>query len=125
MLQFLLDEHISPVVARAAGARCRGLKIVAFRHWRSGSFLGADDRVFLPDARTDGLTLVTYDQRTIPPLLKEWAEHGIDHGGVVFVDEKTIAPQDFGGLIEALCQLWKRERRADWTNRVVFLRKPN
>lgn len=125
MLQFLLDEHLSPAVARAAGVKRRGLKIVAFQHWRSGSFLGADDRVVLHEAKTDGLTLVTYDQRTIPPLLKEWAEQGIDHGGVVFVDEKTIAPQDFGGLVEALCQLWESERRANWTNRGVFLRKPN
>jgi len=125
MLQFLLDEHISPVVARAASAKCRGLKIVAFREWRSGAFLGSADGVFLPEAREEGLTLVSYDQRTIRPLLKEWAEEGVDHGGLVFVDEKTIAPQNVGRLIEALCDLWKSECRADWTNRVVFLRKPS
>lgn len=124
MLQFLLDEHISPVIAREAAAKCRGMKVTAFQHWRGGGFLGAADRVFLPEARKEALTLVSYDQRTIRPLLKEWAEQGIDHAGLVFVDEKTIAPQDFGGLIEALCQLWKSERRRDWTNRVVFLRKP-
>jgi hypothetical protein len=124
MLQLLLDEHISPVVARETGLKCRGLKIVAFREWRAGAFMGADDRVFLPEAATDKLTLVTYDQRTIRPLLKQWAEQSRDHGGVVFVDEKTIAPQDFGSLIEALSDLWKSERRAAWINRVVFLRKP-
>lgn len=85
--------------------------------------MGAEDRVFLPEAKKEGLTLVSYDQKTIRPLLKEWAEQGIDHGGLVFVDDKTIAPQDFGSLIEALCQLWKSERRANWINRVVFLRK--
>jgi hypothetical protein len=50
-------------------------------------------------------------------------EQGIDHGGVVFVDEKTIAPQDFGGLVKSLGLLWKHERLADWINRVTFLRK--
>jgi|SRR5436190_17397930 len=123
MLRFLLDEHISPAVARAAGQKCHGIQIVAFRHWRAGAFLGTEDRIFLPEAKKEGRTLVTYDQRTIRPLLKEWAEQGIDQGGVVFVDEKTIAPQDFGALIEALCDLWKSERRAEWTNRVIFLRK--
>ena len=123
MLQFLLDEHISPAVARNVEAKRRGIKIVAFQHWRAGSFMGADDRVFLPEAKKDELTLVSYDQKTIRPLLKQWAEQGIDHGGVVFVDTRTIAPQDFGGLVEALCQLWVSERRAEWTNRVMFLRR--
>ena len=124
MLQFLLDEHISPVVARETVAKCHGLKIVAFRDWRSGAFMGTEDRVFLREAKKEGLTLVSYDQRTIRPLLKEWAEQGIDHGGVVFVDEKTIAPQNFRKLAGTLCDLWRSERQADWVNRVVFLHKP-
>lgn len=125
MLRLLLDEHISPVVAREAAAKSRGKGIIAFRHWRGGSFMGVEDRVFLPEAKADGLTLVTYDQKTIRPLLKEWAEEGADHGGLVFVDDKTIAPQDFGGLVESLVQLWKSECRADWTNRVLYLRRPS
>jgi hypothetical protein len=125
MLQFLLDEHTSPAVARQAMLKYPRMKIVALKHWRSGNFLGIEDRLVLPEAKRDGLTLVSYDQRTIRPLLKEWAEQGIDHGGVVFVDTKTIAPDNFGLLVSALSDLWKSERRADWTNRVVFLRKPH
>jgi hypothetical protein len=124
MLQFLLDEHISPVIAREVGAKCRGIKIVAFQQWRSGRFMGAGDRVFLPEAKKDGLTLVSYDQKSIRPLLKEWAEQGTHHAGLVFVDQRTIAPHDFGSLIEALSDLWRSERGADWTDRVVFLGRP-
>jgi len=29
-----------------------------------------------------GLTLVTYNRRTFPPLLKTWAEEGRTHGGL-------------------------------------------
>ncbi len=125
MLHFLTDEHISPVVAEQAVRKCPGIKITAIHDWRDGWFLGTQDPVFLPEAAKDGLTLVSYDPRTLRPLLKSWAEAGQHHAGVVFVDEKTIVPQDFGGLIEALIHLWKRERRADWTNRVVFLRPPS
>jgi hypothetical protein len=124
MLHFLTDEHISPVVAEQALIKCPGIKITAFRSWREGYFLGTRDIVFLPEATRDGLTLVSYDQRTIPVILKGWAEAGFDHAGVVFVDEKSLAPQDFGGLIRALCYLWKSERGAEWTNRVVFLQAP-
>ena len=124
MLHFLTDEHISPIVASQALRKYPGIRITAFHHWRSGHFLGTQDPVWIPEAVRDGLTLVTYDQKTIRPLIKDWAERSVHHLGVVFVDEKSIAPQDFGGLVAALCNLWKSERRADWKNRVVFLRPP-
>ena len=120
-LRFLTDEHISPVIAREARRKCPGMFIVSIHEWRDGCFIGSQDPVFLPESSKDGLTFVSYDQKTIRPLLKSWAEAGIDHAGFVFVDEKTIAPQDFGRLIRSLCGLWRSERRASWENRVVYL----
>jgi hypothetical protein len=100
------------------------MSIISIHEWRDGCFLGSQDQVFLPEAAKDGLTFVSYDQKTIRPLLKSWAEVGIDHAGFVFVDEKTIAPQDFGRLIQSLRGLWRSERRASWENRVVYLVSP-
>lgn len=34
-----------------------------------------------------------------------WAEKERSHGGVIFVDEKTISPADIGGLVRALISL--------------------
>jgi hypothetical protein len=67
------------------------------------------------------LTLVTYDHRTIPPLLKAWTEQGRAHGGVIFVDEKTISPADIGGLVRALADLVSQSKNWDWTDRICFL----
>ena len=39
--------------------------------------------------------------RTIPPLLKVWVEAGRDHGGIIFIDDKTISPADIGGQVRA------------------------
>jgi len=100
------------------------MSIIAIQEWRSGAFLGSQDPVFLPQASREGLTFVSYDQKTIRPLLKRWAEAGIDHAGFVFVDEKTIAPWDFGRLVTSLCRLWRSEKRASWENRVVYLVSP-
>ena len=124
MLHFLTDEHISPAVADQAKRKYPGIKITALHFWRDGQFLGAQDSVLIPEAVRDGLTLVTYDPRTIRPLLKAWIEQGVDHSGIVFVDEKTIPPQDLGGLVEALGYLFKYEYRAEWKNRILFLRPP-
>lgn len=123
MLKLLTDEHISPVVARQVLQRCRGLDIKAIRDWESGHFLGAKDELILQEAHQQGLTLVTFDLRTIPPLLRAWAEQGVDHSGVILVDEKTIDQADIGALVTSLVALAKGQRNADWTNRVVFLRR--
>ncbi len=122
MLRLLLDEHISPRVARGLRRHSRAMAVHCIAEWQGGSFLGQDDSACLRTAAAQRLTLVTYDRRTIPPLLKTWAEEGRSHGGVIFVDEKTISPVDIGGLVRALISLAKEIGAADWTNRVCYLR---
>ena len=123
MPKLLLDEHISPDVAAGLRRRNRAIIVHAMAEWESGSFLGQDDAACLREATAQGLTLVTYDRRTIPPLLKAWAEEQRPHGGVIFVDEKTISPAEIGGLVWALARLAKEAGSWDWTNRVAFLRR--
>ena len=94
-----------------------------FPEWEGGEFLGQQDSACLKQAAAQGLTLLTYDRRTIPPLLKTWGEEGRSHGGVIFVDEKTISPSDNGGLIRGLSSLSRKTSKWDWTNRVCFLRR--
>jgi len=123
MLKLLPDEHISPGVADGLRRRNRSLVIRWRAEWERGGFLGKDDSACLLEAAKQRLTLVTYDRRTIPPLLKLWAEEERRHGGVIFVDEKTISPANIGGLVRALIQLSKETGKWDWTDRVYFLRR--
>jgi hypothetical protein len=123
MLKLLLDEHVSPDVANGLRRRNRDMEVRYLVEWENGRFLGQDDRACLREAAAQGLTLVTYDRRTIPPLLKTWAEDGSTHGGVVFVDEKTMSPTDIGDLVRALTSLARETGSWDWTNRIYFLRR--
>jgi hypothetical protein len=50
-------------------------------------------------------------------------EQRIAHGGIVFVDDRTIAQQDVGGLIRALLDLIATLGDSDWENRIAFLRR--
>jgi hypothetical protein len=123
MVKLLLDEHISPAVARGLRKKNTGLVVHFLAEWENGEYLGQDDASCLEQAAKQGLTLVTYDRRTIPPLLKTWMERGQDHSGVIFVDEKTISPANVGALVRALSELVREAGRWDWKNRVGFLRR--
>ena len=123
MLKLLLDEQISPDVANGLRRRNRAIDVRYMVEWEEGHFLGQEDSACLREAAAQGLTLVTYDRRTIPPLLKTWAEEERTHGGVIFVDEKTISPADIGGLVWALTRLARETGDWDWTNRIYFLRR--
>jgi len=121
MLKLLLDEHISPAVADGLRRRSRSTIVHCLAEWEDGAYLGQPDSICLRQAAAQRLTLVTYDRRTIPPLLKAWAEQGRAHGGIIFVDEKTIRPPDIGGLVRSLAHLARKSRKWTWTNRVIFL----
>jgi hypothetical protein len=52
-----------------------------------------------------------------------WAEADYQHGGVIFVDDKTIPSSDIGGLIQALHKLFQESMKWDWKNRICFLKR--
>jgi len=124
MLYILTDEQISPEVAVAARKLCRGIQITTLFEWMDGHFVGSPDGEILREAARQNMTLLSFDLRTIPALLRSWGEQGIDHGGLIFVDEKSIPQNDIGGMARTLCELWKLLGDADWTNRAFFLKPP-
>jgi len=122
MLSLLLDEQISPQVAAAMTALHSEVPVVSIYDWRGGALTGTDDALVLAAAAEDGLTLVTYDLKTIPPVLVEWGALGRAHAGVIFVDDRTIAPADFGALARALLFCWESQGAWEWADRIVYLR---
>jgi len=124
MLSLLLDQHISREIAEQIRAKRPEIPILSLYEWRDGALIGADDPLILREAAAENLTLVTYDRQTIPPVLMEWGIAGVAHGGVLFVDNRTIATNDFGRLVRALIYLFDQEQRSDWTNRIGFLPAP-
>ena len=51
------------------------------------------------------VSVVTYDQRSIPSVLESWADTGEPHAGVIFVNRRAIAQQDFHAIAKALAAL--------------------
>ncbi|MDV3000843.1 MAG: hypothetical protein N5P05_002449 [Chroococcopsis gigantea SAG 12.99] len=122
MLSFLLDEHISPTVAEQINRQRPEIIIFPLMGWQKGQYLGWADEIVLEAATAARLTLVTYDQNTIPPLLCEWGEAEKSHGGVIFIDYQSIPPDNFGLLIRSLLALWDTRGEQDWTNQLVYLK---
>src|SRR5438105_14510978 len=91
VLRLLLDEHVHPEIATQMQATYPEIPVASLHTWEEGRYLRSSDAVILLEAHRHGLTLVTYDTRTIVPLLKMWGEQGIAHGGVIFVKSSTIS----------------------------------
>ena len=119
-MRLLLDAHVAASVARRL--QQDGIDAVSVRDWLDGNYRSAPDDQLLAAAASHWRVLITYDCRSIPPLLKEWAETGRHHAGVVLVDEKTLRPNDIGGLLRALRALVSHSAAENWQDRVVFLR---
>lgn len=121
MLSFLLDEQISPRVAEELCRKRPEIDVWSVQTWQSGRLLGLPDEVLLEAATKAQLTLVTYDQKTIPPVLREWGEAGRSHWGVIFIDTRSIPSNRLGALVRALEWLWDTQRDLDWSDRLVYL----
>ena len=102
-MSFVLDEHVDPAVV--AGLARLDVEAIALGDLEEGKLLGASDAEVLLAARRHRAVLVTYDLKTIPPLLREWGASGTDHAGVVLVDRRSIEPQNVGLLIRSLADL--------------------
>ena len=122
MLFLLLDENLSPEIVRQIAEKRPEISITSVYHWHEGQFKGLPDETILSVAKQEGLTLVTYDQKTILPLLIQWGAAGTNHAGVIFIDDRSIASNQFGVLVRALMVLWDTSHADTWINRVDFLR---
>jgi hypothetical protein len=118
----LLDEHLSPKIATGLQRMGIAITVHSMNEWNGGRFLGRTDHECLAEAARQGLTLVTYDVRSIPRFLKGWRDQGLSHAGVIYVDQRTIRSGDIGALVQGLARLIREFSVIDWTNRQEFLR---
>jgi hypothetical protein len=121
MLKLLLNEEISPSVARILRRGGSEIPVAALVEWEDGNFVGKDTVDLLREAADQEWTLVTYDRLKIPPTLKTWAEEECLHGGVIFVDEEKIPLAETGALIAALSRVCREAESWEWTNCALWL----
>ena len=92
-LALLLDENISPVVAKQLAQKRPDISIQSLHTWREGALLGAPDADVLLAAYEEGWTLVTYDTQILSDLAYLF-EADFPFSGLIFVDDKTIPGDD-------------------------------
>jgi hypothetical protein len=116
----LLDAHFSTSESRPL--RTNAIDALTLDEWHDGIYRDSPDEEILTAAAAEGRTLVTYDVRIGPELLEAWAAQGRSHGGVVFMNARTIRQGDYGGLIRALQALVEAHGDEDWHDIVAYLR---
>jgi len=120
-VKLLLDAHIKKAAVAALTRRVPSIDVVHLADWRGGIFRGADDAEILRACFEEDRVLVTYDQRTIPRLLRLWAEEERPHAGVVFGDQQSVPANQPGVVAAALAKLLAQ--LDEMTNVVRYLRR--
>src|SRR5580692_11114678 len=91
-VRLLLDCHISKATIQALRKRLYNLDTQHLAAWRSSAFLRASDEEILAACHRERRVFVTFDQRTIPDLLRSWAAEQRPHSGIIFGDENSVRP---------------------------------
>ena len=106
MMRFLLDEMLSPAIARQLRKRGIDAVAVAERH----DFLGASDDEVLEVAAAEGRTVVTMNICDFVRLDSEWSAQGREDSGILLVSAARF-PHD-ASLIGALTNALATKARA-------------
>jgi predicted nuclease of predicted toxin-antitoxin system len=118
-VRLLLDEHLSPVVAD--GLRRRGIDALAVA---ASPLAGGTDPEIWAAALRERRTIVTFDVADFVALLDRSIRAGAPSPPLVLVDSRSLPPEDFAGLVDALAALSARlaSGRAD-ARGGLFLRR--
>jgi predicted nuclease of predicted toxin-antitoxin system len=117
---FLLDAHISPVVAEILAKEGIDAKAIG-----GSSVMSAEDEDLLKLAFKEQRLFVTYDNATVPATVADLLNAGLDVPSVVYVSTSTIASNGFSGLARALKRLAVRIEKGEIDpSGGVFLEKP-
>lgn len=122
-VRLLLDSHITKATLPALKRRAPELAAEHIADWRPSAFIDADDAEILAVCFEEGRVLVTYDQRTVPGLLRAWAKEERSHAGVIFGDRNTVPPDDAGAVAASIMALVAEIGEAQTTNLVRYLRR--
>jgi len=120
-VKLLLDVHIKKAAVSALKRRLPSAEVVHLTDWRGGAFRSADDSEILQACFEENRVLVTYDQGTIPALLRLWAAEERPHAGVIFGDQQSVPANQSGAVSAALAKLLAEV--AEMTNVVRYLRR--
>src|SRR5258706_14897773 len=123
-MRLLLDCHITKATLSALRKKIPTVDAQHLADWRGGTLLRAEDEEILAMCHQEGRTFVTYDQRTIPDLLRQCASEARPHSGVIFGDENSVKPNVPRAVAAALAALIIELGGRDLLNAVRFLRSP-
>jgi len=123
-VKLLLDGHIKKAAGAALQRRCPGAEVIHIADWQGGWFRTAEDADILMACFRENRVLVTYDQRTVPGLLRRWAMEDRPHAGVIFGDNHSVPANDAGAVAAALASLIQEASGWDMANAVRYVRRP-
>ena len=122
-VKLLLDAHIKKAAVVALRRRLPSADVAHLADWRRGAFRAAEDGDILEACFAEKKVFVTYDQRTVPGLLRRWGAEERPHAGVIFGDSESVPANAPGAVASALSALIDELSGTEMTNMIRYLQR--
>ncbi len=120
MTRLVADANLSRKFVRACLRLDKKCPLVPLADWMNGKYRVSEDAVLLAVLREQGLTLVSFDRRTMAAHAGELTRAGAGHAGVILF-RRSVSPIDYGKQSRLLVEFWREAGNEDWADRIAYL----
>ena len=120
MIRLLADGNTSRRFVDACLRLQRDFPVIHLADWMQGKYRISKDLVLLPVLREHGLTIVSFDRRTMAMYAGQLTREGSGHAGVILF-RRSISQIDYGKQSRLLVEFWQEAKDWDWADRIEYL----
>ena len=120
MIRLIADANLSHRFVEACLRLDRKFPIIHIADWMDGKHRISKDPVLLPVLREYGLTIVTFDRKSMAMHAGELTRASGGHAGVILF-RRIVSQIDYGKQSRLLVEFWNEAKDWGWSDRIEYL----
>lgn len=119
-MRLVADANLSRHFVEACLRLDPKIPLVHISDWMNGKHRMSHDAVLLSVLHEHGLTLVSFDRRTMAMHAGQLTRAGAGHAGIILF-RRSVGQTDYGKQSRLVIEFWKQAMDWDWSDRIEYL----